>query len=115
MRQAVLVIDGASVASLLVADTYRSRLRGMLGRRTLPPALLISPSRSVHGLGMMRSLDVAMLAPDGTVRAVDVLRPGRLCSSGPGTRSVLEAPVGSFARWGLVPGSVVTVAPLPAP
>lgn len=63
---------------------------------------------------MLRSLDVAMLAPDGAVRAVDMLRPGRLCSSGRGTRAVLEAPVGSFARWGLVPGSVVTVAPADA-
>ena len=101
MRSARLVVNGADVAPLLVADTYLSRLRGMLGRRPLPPALLLRPGNSVHGMGMRESLDVAVLDASGLVLATTVLRPGGLTRSVPGASQVLEAPVGSFTRWGL--------------
>lgn len=103
------MVDGREVTDVLVADTYWTRLRGMLGRRPLPPALLLRPSGSVHGMGMREPLDVAMLAPDGTVLATRVLRPRGLVTAPRGTRDVLEAPVGSFARWGVREGSAVTV------
>lgn len=105
---ATLLIDDVPVADLVVADTFGSRLRGMLARRELPDALLLVPCRSVHGLGMTQALDVAFCAPDGQVLAVSVLRPMGLANAPRGTSQVLESPRGRFERWGLAPGRRVT-------
>lgn len=118
---AQLVVDGRDVSAVEVAGTYLRRLRGMLGRRRLPPALLLFPGASVHGIGMPVRLDVAQLVPrdatgrcrsiDGphTVRRTAVLRPFGLLAGRRGVCSVLEAPPGSFQAWGLTSGSVVEV------
>lgn len=112
-----LVVDGVEVADVLVADTYGLRARGMLARRPLPEALLLVPGGSVHGVGMTASLDVAMLSPiDGgrtqvlgahRVVRTALLRPFGLVGPRRGVRSTLEAPAGSFARWGLTTASAV--------
>ncbi len=108
MRIAKLWIDGVDAGPVLVADTFWGRLRGMLGRRVLPPALLLRPSNSVHGMGMLAPLDVAVLDDDGVVLAVQVLRPFGFTRTVPGGRQVLEAPTGSFTAWSLAPGTRVT-------
>lgn len=105
-----LRVDGVDVAQVVVADTYLRRLRGMLGRRPLPEALVLVPANSVHGIGMREALDVAVLDREGTVLAVTVLRPLGLTRAVRHGRQVLEAPVGSFSRWDLTPGSRVEVA-----
>ncbi|MGY4643338.1 DUF192 domain-containing protein [Cellulomonas sp. URHB0016] len=107
MRTARLFVDHVDVADLLVADTFLSRLRGMLARDPLPPALLLRPANSVHGMGMREPLEVAVLDATGSVLKVTVLRPRGLTRSVRGGRQVLEAPVGSFTRWGLAEGSRV--------
>jgi uncharacterized protein len=108
-QRARLLVDGRDVAPVLVADTVAARARGMLARRRLPPALLLRPANSVHGVVMVRTLDVALLDDDMTARAVLRLRPFGLTRPRRGVRSVLEAPRGSFAAWGLTVGSRVTV------
>ncbi len=108
-RTADLRVDGRRVATVLVADTYVGRLRGMLGRSPLPPALLLVPGNSVHGVGMRAPLDVAVLDRDQTVLWVGVLEPWRATRAVRGGRRVLEAPVGSFDRWGLAAGSRIAV------
>lgn len=107
------------MADVELADTYLRRLRGMLARRRLPEALLLVPGGSVHGLGMTVALDVALLAPlDAAGRGRHVLgrhqvvrtarlSPFGLVGSARGVRSVIEAPAGSFERWGLRAGDVV--------
>ncbi len=88
----------------------------MLGRRRLPDALLLTPGASVHGVGMTRSLDVAMLGDMDprsggfAVLSTTRLRPFGLVLAPRGTRTVLEAPVGSFARWDLRAGDAVRLA-----
>ena len=116
-----LVVDGVDVAEIELADTSLRRLRGMLWRRQLPAGLLLLPGGSVHGVGMTRSLDVALLLPTGQsprravgshrVERTAVLRPFGLVTSARGIRSVLEAPAGSFAAWGLASGSTVEIWP----
>lgn len=108
MRIAKLWIDGAAAGPVLVADTFAGRLRGMLGRRVLPPALLLRPANSVHGMGMRVPLDVAVLDEDGVVLRVQVLRPFGFTRTVHGGRQVLEAPTGSFSAWSLAPGARVT-------
>lgn len=104
-----LLVDGSDVAPVVVADTPWRRLRGMLGRHPLPPALILIPTNSVHGMGMRDPLDVAHLDKAGVVLSTTVLRPMRATRSVRGARQVLEAPVGSFDRWGLTRGSRVEV------
>ncbi|WP_066582401.1 DUF192 domain-containing protein [Cellulomonas timonensis] len=104
-----LSLDGRVVAQGELADTWARRLRGLLGRRALPDALVLRPESSVHGIGMRAPLDVAVLAADGTVLVTRVLRPWRATLPVRGGHAVLEAPVGSFARWGLRLGSKVTL------
>ncbi len=108
-----LQVDGTTVAEIEVAATWVTRLRGLLGRRSLPAGLWLEPERSVHGAGMRVPLDVAVLDGDGRALAVLVLRPWRATRPRTGGVAVLEAPRGSFERWGLVPGSVVRRVPLP--
>jgi uncharacterized membrane protein (UPF0127 family) len=105
----LLAIDDIPCGRALLASTFLARLRGMLGRKPLPEAMLFTPCGSVHGLGMRDTLDVAFLSTDGTVLAVGLLKPGRLLNAPRHTRSTLEAPAGSFGRWGLTVGSLVTL------
>lgn len=100
-----LIVDGRDTCELRVADSYLTRLRGLLGTRGTAGALLLSPCNGVHGMGMAYSLDVALLAEDWTVRRVAVLRPFGLVPPRRGVRHVLEAQRGAFERWGLAEGS----------
>ncbi|WP_343037610.1 DUF192 domain-containing protein [Isoptericola chiayiensis] len=92
-----------------VADTWARRARGMLFRRRLPSALLLTPCNSVHGAGMTTSLDVALVDSDRTVVRTLVLRPWRLTRPRRDVVAVLEAPEGSFSSWGLAVGDTVHV------
>jgi uncharacterized membrane protein (UPF0127 family) len=100
-----LVVDGRDVADLEVARSARARRRGLLGRDRIDGAIWLEPALHVHSLGMRVDLDVAFVARDGTVLAVQHLRRNRLARLVPRTRVVVEAGSGSFSRWGLVPGS----------
>jgi len=107
----VVKVDGRVVARGELADTWPRRLRGLLGRTPLPAALVLRPESSVHGIGMRQPLDVAVLAADGKVLATHVLRPWRATRPVRGGAAVVEAPAGSFARWGLHADSTVTTGP----
>lgn len=85
--------------------------------------MLFPRCTSVHGMGMVISLDVALLAdaPSGpaghkaddpgelTVLRVVRMRPMGLVIPRRGVRHVLEAQAGAFAAWGLAPGSRISV------
>ncbi|GLY13861.1 hypothetical protein Kisp01_08770 [Kineosporia sp. NBRC 101677] len=103
-----LHVDGRDVAPLWLADSYWRRARGLLGTRSIPGALLLRPGNSVHGMGMLYALDVALLDDEATVLHVLTLRPFGLTRPRPGVRQVLEANRGSFSRWGLRVGSRIT-------
>jgi uncharacterized membrane protein (UPF0127 family) len=83
---------------IILADTPRRRLRGLLGHRTPPEhALLLDPCRSVHTFGMRFPLDLHWLDADGvpvrTDRAVVPWRV-RVCR---GARAVVEVPTGALS------------------
>lgn len=84
-----------------VANTFRSRLRGLLGTDVLPPhhALLLTRTRSVHTLGMRMPLDLVWVDAGGAlVRLDERVVPGqhRRC---PGAWGVLEVAAGSGSRF----------------
>ena len=104
-----LLREGEVLASLEVAPTRRARARGLLGRDGIDGALMLSPSRSVHTLGMRFAIDVAFC--DGDLRVLRVVTMPRYRLSLPmwRARSVIEAEAGSFARWNLRPGDQLEV------
>ncbi|MFZ6754769.1 DUF192 domain-containing protein [Undibacterium sp. Dicai25W] len=64
-----------------IADTFLSRLRGLLGRRDLSEkqALLLVPCSDVHTAFMRFSIDVVFINYDGVItKIVHDLRPWRM-------------------------------------
>ena len=92
-----------------VAGSRRARRRGLLGCDSIDGALVLTPARAVHTLGMRFDLDVAYLDGDGVVLDRHRMRRHRLGLPRWRARSVLEAQAGSFARWGLRPGDRLEV------
>jgi uncharacterized membrane protein (UPF0127 family) len=82
----------------------------MLGRLRVARPLLLRPCSSVHGMGMVVPLDVAVLDEDLTVLHVTTLWPMGLVRPRRGAHSTLEAARGDLARWGIRPGTRLSVA-----
>jgi uncharacterized membrane protein (UPF0127 family) len=95
-REALLAADTG------VADTFLTRLVGLLGQRPTwahaSRGLWIIPSRGVHTLGMRFPIDVIFLDRKRTVVHVEQnLRPWRVSRVIANARSVLELPAGTIA------------------
>jgi uncharacterized membrane protein (UPF0127 family) len=97
-----------------VADTALGRMRGLLGRRILPPGegILLRPANSVHTAFMRFPIDVVFLGRTNEVLAVrHELEPWRLAWAA-GARAALELAAGECERrdvrprdrlgWGVV-------------
>ncbi|HZU78509.1 MAG TPA: DUF192 domain-containing protein [Acidimicrobiales bacterium] len=99
-----LLRDGEVLAAAEVANSYRDRIRGLLGRRGYDGALILPRTRAVHSAGMHFAIDVAFL--DRGLRVVDavVLPPWRCTRPRLRCWGVLEAEAGAFERWNLRPG-----------
>jgi hypothetical protein len=98
---------------LRTAHTHWTRLRGLLGTRSLPSGdgLWIRPCRQVHMFGMRYAIDVVFL-DDGhrVVGLVSGLAPGRVSPKVREATSVLELPAGTIARHGLAAGARLEIA-----
>jgi uncharacterized membrane protein (UPF0127 family) len=99
-----LVRDGEVLAAVEVADTARSRRRGLLGRDGFEGALVLRPCRHVHTAGMRFTLDVAFCDAEGVVVRTSMLPPWRLSPIVRRAAFVIEAEAGAFDRWRLVRG-----------
>lgn len=104
-----LVRDGTVLASLEVAASRAARRKGLLGRDTIEGALLLTPARSVHTLGMRFDIDVAFLDRDGVVKRTARMPRNRIGMPCWTARSVVEAEAGAFARWNLATGQRLEV------
>jgi len=104
-----LVAEDRVVASLEIAETRAARRRGLLGRDGIEGALLLSPTRSVHTIGMQFAIDVAHLDADMTVLAVVTMQPWRLGRWHRHARAVIEAEAGALRHWGIEPGVQIEV------
>jgi uncharacterized membrane protein (UPF0127 family) len=84
----------------VLADTFHSRLRGLLGRKRLgaDEGLLLTPSGGIHTWFMRFPIDVAFLAPDLTVLGIRAaVKPWRMIAWR-GAGAVLELPAGTCER-----------------
>lgn len=94
-----------------VACSPRARLRGLLGRRRLPPdeGLLLRRCASVHTCFLRFAIDVVLLdGDDRVVGVVERLAPWRLTGRR-GTRAVLELAAGEAQRRAISPGDRLAV------
>jgi uncharacterized protein len=99
-----LVRDDKVLATCEVAESSRSRRKGLLGRAGFEGAILLRPARSVHTFGMRFALDVAFVDRDLEVIRIVRMAPNRLCRPVWRARAVLEAEAGAFAAWELKTG-----------
>jgi uncharacterized membrane protein (UPF0127 family) len=114
--------DGRVVCErCLVAARPLRRMRGLLGRRTLPSdeGLLLRPAGSIHTAFMRFPIDAVFLDRDNrVVKVVSDLAPWRTAAFR-GARAVLELQAGEAARRGLRAGiclsQVWRSAPAPRP
>ena len=104
-----LVADGRVLASVEVAEAYRTRAKGLLGREGIDGALLLRPARSVHSFGMRFPIDVAFCDAELYVLDIVALRPHRVTLPRWRARAVIEAEVGAFDRWGVHVGDQLEV------
>jgi len=104
-----LVADGRVLASVEIAEAYRTRAKGLLGRNGIDGALLLRPARSVHSFGMRFPIDVAFCDADLYVLDIIALRPHRMTLPRWRARAVIEAEAGAFDRWGVHVGDQVEV------
>jgi uncharacterized protein len=105
--------DGVVVCEhCLVAATPFTRLRGLLGRRSLPSGegILLRPAASIHMFFMRFPIDAVFL--DGDLQVIHIaadLRPWRAAGKR-GAKAVLELPAGECERRGLAVGDRVRFA-----
>ncbi|MGA7757879.1 MAG: DUF192 domain-containing protein [Ilumatobacteraceae bacterium] len=104
-----LVCDARVLASTEIADTRRSRRHGLLGRESMEGALVITPCRWIHTIGMKFPIDVAYLDDDGVVVKTIQMQRFRVGIPVWNARSVIEAEAGAFGRWGLRVGDQIEV------
>ncbi len=84
-----------------VADTFSSRLIGLLGKRTLKPdsGVWIVPANSIHTVGMLFSFDMIMIDKDfRVVNLKEMVRPFRIVLPKLRAESVIELPPHTIFR-----------------
>lgn len=85
----------------VIADTARTRLFGLLGRRSLPEdsGLWIKPSSGVHTWAMSMAIDIIALDQNNVViGAYENVGPWKIRGLSLRTKSVLELPSGRISR-----------------
>lgn len=118
MRPVALTLrreDGRIVCeSVLVADTIARRMRGLLGRKSLPPGagILLRPAWSIHTAFMRFPIDVVFIDPEQVVIRIEHrLRPFKTASCR-GAREIVELAPGECERRRLEVGDRVAWASL---
>ncbi|SMP65119.1 DUF192 domain-containing protein [Anoxynatronum buryatiense] len=100
----------APVTQVIYANTFFSRLKGLLGTRQLPAdtGLLLEPCNSIHTWGMGYAIDVLFLDDHNRVLQVAAtLSPNTWGQKVPGACRVLEMAAGQACRLGIQPGDVI--------
>lgn len=95
-----------------VAETPWTRLKGLLGRRSLDEGggLLITPCNSIHMFFMRFAIDVAFLDQSNrVVHATHAIKPWRATWFYPKAVSALELPAGTLKRTGTEEGDELSL------
>ena len=113
MTHSALLANGRVVCpELSVADTAPSRMKGLLGRRSLGEGegLLLRPAASIHTAFMRFPIDAVFLDAEMQVLRVETnLRPWRVAAQR-GAKAVVELPAGAAENMGLAVGLTLSLA-----
>src|SRR5436305_11000225 len=104
--------DGAVVCEeCIVADGMFTRMRGLLGRSSLPwgEGILLRPASSVHTAFMRFPIDVVFVDRDLVVLKVVPELPAWRAAACRGAKATLELAAGEAERRGVVPGTGLTL------
>src|SRR6266516_3156459 len=104
---AIVRSDGASACErCAIADRMLSRMKGLLGRRSLPPdeGILIRPAPSIHTFFMRFPIDVVFLSRQGEILKVAERVPPWRARSCRHSYAVLELAAGEAGRRGIAVG-----------
>lgn len=88
--------------SINQAETFRSRLVGLMFRRTPlhNEGLLLAPCNSIHMCFMHFPIDVIFLSSENKIiKLVHQLKPWRFVMPVKGAHSVLELPAGTISKF----------------
>lgn len=99
---------------LVRTDSRWSRMRGLLGRASLPASegLWITPCPSIHMFFMRFAIDAVFLDEQlQVVRVFEDLRPWRMARGGRFAHSVLELPQGKAAFFNIRVGDRLQIGP----
>ena len=106
-----LVSADRVLATAEVADGWKARAQGVLGRESLDGVLVLDPAKAVHTVGVKFPLDVAFCrrTDDGALRIIAIVGmvPNRIGLPRVSAHVVIEAERGAFERWGVGEGDVV--------
>lgn len=104
MREVRILREEQLVAVAKVADTFLTRLRGLLGSEEPKEGegLLIVPCNSIHMFGMTYPLDALFLSADDEVVAIlENIQPWRASRVYGKARKVLEVRAGTAKKLGI--------------
>lgn len=95
--------------TIIMADTFLTRLRGLLGRSSLDPecCLVLKPCRSVHTMFMKFAIDVMFLDRSGRVVSLTTMQPFSFSAVVPESHLAVELPAGTLARTGTSTGDII--------
>ncbi len=101
------------MVELEIADSFWRRMKGLLGRRSLPDGtgLLIPGCSSIHTAFMKFSIDVVYLDSNMNVCGLREHMEPFSMSSCPPARMTLELPAGDAARYEIVSGEPLSFEP----
>ena len=115
MKTAALKKNGVTlIETVEVANRFRERMRGLLGRPSLGTsrAMYLNPCSCIHTFFMKFTIDLVFLDRDMKVeKIVTKIPPGRVISGGMKARSVLEMESGWFPEGDLKVGDEVFMCP----
>jgi uncharacterized protein len=95
-----------------IADTWWTRLRGLLGHAPLQPGegLLLRGEKAIHMIGMTFAIDVVFLDSKGRViHLIPVMKPLRLSPFVAEATDVLELPPNTIANTGTALGDQISL------
>lgn len=100
------------IERLEIARTFRQRLRGLLGHKSLPSGhgLLLLPCKSIHTFGMRFNIDLVFLDKDFRIIKVErSVKPCRFAFASPKTKAVVEISSGWLPDDKLESGTMCVV------
>jgi len=116
-KEGIELLKNANTGEILAihlefATTFRTRLKGLMGRRSLPEgtALVIQPCSAIHTFFMRFPIDVLFLNANLDVLAVIYNMPScRFSQRVKSARMVVEFPGGTISKTKTMPGHRIII------